>query len=120
MKKHIIVYTLLLAACSGGISGKQELVQSGSSTTYVTLRFEFVDQLRQLCAASYLQSDFIDGLHYQQAVANCVFSHLNAVGATAPSISSFQSQFCTNIPTNLTPEEQVSILSTCTLFNAPI
>jgi hypothetical protein len=119
MKNLIIVYVILLASCNGGLNGRQDIVQSGKSTTEVVLHFEFLTQLQTLCTMQTLPTDYPDPAHYQQAIAACVFAHLNGAGITAPQVQSFQQQYCQNIPANLTPEQLAAIANTCTLFGTP-
>jgi hypothetical protein len=121
MKNLTIIATLLMAlsGCQAGISGKQEIIQSGKSTTEVVLRFEFLQQLQTLCTMQTLMGDYLDQAHYQQAIAQCVFAHLNGAGITAPAVQNFQTQYCQGAPANMTPEQLAALASTCQLFSTP-
>ena len=98
MYKNFQIYSITIAlstmlSTTLGCGG-YNLSQSGKSTTYVSLKFEFIDQLKELCQDTHIQKDYQTLELYNKAVGDCVFDHLSSVGVAAPTIKSFQEQHC--------------------------
>ena len=112
MFKNFRIYSITIVLSTIlGCGSSNSFTQKGSSTTFISLRFEFLDQLKDLCSASYIQSNYPSKELYNKDVSSCVFSHLNSVGVTAPTVKSFQDEHCTD---PIAPE----FVSACEIINS--
>jgi hypothetical protein len=64
MKILLLLFPLLTSCGFWGIQkletndSKQEIIQDGESYTYIVVRLEFIEQVRQICEDSELQADY--------------------------------------------------------------
>ncbi len=99
MKYKIITLSLLtgfLVNC--GMNGDQRVTVQGTTNSNVSLVFQFIYQVEDLCKMDTLVSDYPDAASYNKAVAECTFTKLSTINVP---------NLC-NTP-GLTPEQ----LATC-------
>lgn len=124
--KYTILLSLFLIGC--GLNGTQKfdvsdstqnVVQSGSSFTYVTIRLEFIQQVNDLCKASLLESDYASEELYNKAVAECTFKNLAILNINPAQVTDFTSQYCQPGAdlSSFTPDQIAQIQSACNLVH---
>lgn len=124
IKKIAAIYmsAILLSGC--GIrtnDSKQEVIQSGESFTYIVVRLEFIEQMKQLCKESLLEENYANITLYNQAVAQCTFEKLTVLDINPTEITSFINRYCqpgSDVST-LTPEELLNINTACAALGVP-
>lgn len=114
MKTIIVLLSLFTMACSQIVPSRVDVVQSGTSTTEVTVSLRVIDQIKSLCTAQMAPLYFNSIEEREAAVAECTFEHLSSVTSTA-SLNVFAEQYCQpwSDLSAFTPEQQVSIDSAC-------
>lgn len=96
MRKLIIILSLGLAACGNKaeVPERIEVVQSGKSTTEITVSFEFLNQLTALCRGLVANTPYPTPEARETAVSECVFNHLKDIGAPINVTQDFATQYC--------------------------
>lgn len=107
-KISILIATLFLTAC-GDIEVKTKdsnhtVTQTGSAYYYVTVRLEFIDQIKNLCQDRYI--DQLSNPLYPQLVANCTFENLSLLNIDFGQIKATQDELCGLEYNNLTPDQK--------------
>lgn len=116
--KKLLFILMCLTGCDYNIKtndSKQDVVQSGTSYTYVVVRLEFIQQVQQLCTDSLLASSYPSDVLYKQAVADCTFDKLASLNINTNTLASFQQAYC-GISADLsgfTPQQQTDIIAAC-------
>lgn len=114
-----LIILLLFTSC--GWNGRQHIVQDGESYTYVVLRLEFLEDVRQLCLDANIRSDYTTEELYNQAVARCTLDNLNIFNIDLGATSAFADQYC-NVNADLStvnPADIPSIQSACDILGLP-
>lgn len=113
---HKILVSSLLILSGCGFNGNQRVTQGGESYTYVVLRLEFIQQVRELCEQRTLRSDFESDELYEQEVASCTIDNLALLNINIDALGEFQDSLCREDAdlSSFSPEEQQDILAACT------
>lgn len=118
--KYLLLF-LLLTACE--IKTKSEPIQStvtqaGESYTYVVLRVEFIQQIKDLCTESHVREVGMTDQAYKKIVADCTLNNLNLFHISMPQTVDFISKYCSpdSDLSGLSPEELINIKAACELF----
>lgn len=106
----LLVIMSLFLACQG----RFDVVQSGTSTTEITVSFRVIDQIKALCTAQLSTTSYSNQFEYNKAVADCVFAHLSSITSIG-ALNTFANQYCqpTSDLSSFTPAQIVSINTTC-------
>lgn len=75
---------------------------SGAAYTYVIVRLEFIEQIKQLCQAKH--NTIVDYAEFERAVADCTFQNLSILNIDVGAIQDVQSNLCNQNPATLTPD----------------
>jgi len=100
---------------------RQDVVQSGESFTYIVVRLEFIEQMKQLCKESLLEENYTSVQLYNQAIAQCTFEKLTVLSVNPTEITTFINQYCqpSSDVSGLTPEELANISAACAALGVP-
>jgi hypothetical protein len=85
-KLFTITVLFALASCNNSLPSRVDVVQSGTSTTRITVSLELIDQLVGLCTDFYASADFPTLAARQHAVADCVFANMKQLGTPAAAL----------------------------------
>lgn len=96
MRIIIIIAIAALSACDNKaeVPNRIDLVQSGKSTTEVTVSFDFLNQLTALCRGLVGNTPYPSEAAKEQAVSECVFNHLKDIGTPINVTQDFGAQYC--------------------------
>jgi hypothetical protein len=75
----------------------------GDTYSYVIVRLEFIEEMRQLCEDSLLPNDYETEELYDQAVAQCTLDYLSILDIGA--IEEFNEEVCNNPQT----QDEISV-----------
>ncbi len=109
----MLLAILLLTRC--GWNGDQKL-STNDSTQIISVQFQFVQQLIDLCAADTLRSDYASDELYNKGKADCFFKSLSVLSATQ--LQSFTNKNCdpnADLST-LTPDQIQNVKAACLLI----
>jgi hypothetical protein len=94
------------------------IIQSGESYTYIVIKLDFIEQIKQLCLDSNPQPEDLPDRAYSQLVAKCTLDHMNLFNISAPKTLDFVGKYCS--PTSdlsaFTPQEVLNIASVCAML----
>lgn len=120
MKKLMVLILLLtgIVSCDYRVKtndSTQNVVQSGTSYTYVIVRLEFIQQLHDICKDSLLESSYASQVLYDQAVAQCTLDSMSILNFNPSQVSSFVQQYCqpNSDLSALSAQEQANVLAAC-------
>ena len=121
---YLIAFVLGFTGCNSKVEtndSKQEIIQSGTSYSYVIVRLEFISELKQLCQDSLLITDYANEALYNQAVAECTFEKLTILNVNPTEITTFINQYCqpTSDLSALSPQEILNINAACASLGVP-
>jgi hypothetical protein len=94
------------------------IIQSGESYTYIVIKLDFIEQIKQLCLDSNPQPEGLPDRAYNQLVAKCVLEHMNLFNISAPKTLDFMGQYCspTSDLSSFNPQELLNIASACAML----
>lgn len=103
-----IAFLFLSIGCSGGYTiyapdTTHEIVQRGESYTYIVVRLEFLQDVKQLCED--LHFDIPNPQLRRQTVAECTFERLTLLNFDFSALYDVQDQLCSQDPAVLTPDQ---------------
>jgi hypothetical protein len=112
--KYLLPMMFLLMGC-GGVNGTQHITQDGESFTYVIIRLEFIEQIRQMCQDSILLTDYPTEILWKQEVAKCTFKNLSLVNINPTQGNDFVAKYCQpgSDLSGYSPTEVINIKSAC-------
>jgi hypothetical protein len=120
--KYLLLF-LLLTACevkmkSDPVQSTSTVTQTGESYTYVVLRVEFIQQIKDLCTESHIRAPGTSDQDYKKIVADCTLNNLNLFHISMPQTVDFISKYCSpdSDLSGLSPEELINIKAACELF----
>jgi hypothetical protein len=126
MKQTVfILTTLFLSAC--GFNGtqkvetndsEQKIIQEGSSFTYVIVRLEYLEDIKNLCIDANPSVDFATEEAQKKAIAECTLEHMNVLSIDLNQIDDFNEDYCKEDAdlSALTPEQQADVAEACALL----
>jgi len=109
----LLIMLLLLAGC--GFNGEQKLTQSGSSYTYVVVRLEYLEQIKELCLEANPLSNFTTAELQKESIANCTLENMKIFNINVADVLDFKNKYCGDQVgfNTFTPEQQADILAAC-------
>ena len=112
----LLISVMTLIGC-GDVKVKTEdsahtATLSGSAYTYVIIRLEFIEQIKQLCQAKH--NTIIDFAEFERTVAECTFQNLSILNIDMGAIRDVQSDLCTQDPATLAPDALAIYNTVCT------
>jgi len=113
--KTLIILSLLLSGCTQLVPSRTDIVTSGTNTIEITVSVKLIDQLKTLCEDQLAPLDYPSLSLRKKAVSDCVFEHLQTIGASTSAIGSFVDTYCgpnANY-TGLTPGQITSLAASC-------
>jgi len=118
MSKMKILSLLIIAALatSCGINGEQKatITQSGSSYTYVVVRLEYLQEIKDLCTEANPVSKFADVELQHSAIAQCTLENMKLFNISVDDVTKFANEYCNEtLPDEVTPEQQEDIITAC-------
>lgn len=116
-----IIMLLVLASCEIKLKSdpvKQEVSQSGESRTYIVLRIEFIQQIKDLCLQSNIRPEGVDDIIYNKVVADCTLNNLDLFNISKPKTLDFIGQYCASGAdlSKFSLEEQINITAACDML----
>ena len=94
--KYLLILSMLLVGCGKSTIKLEEpenpVTIDGDTYSYVIVRLEFIEQMRQICEDSLLPSEYETEELYDQAVAQCTLDSLSILNIDA--INEFNEQVC--------------------------
>lgn len=125
--KKIIALLSLIALTSCGFNGNQKfetndseqrVVQDGSSFTYVVIRLEFIEQIKQVCADAHPLEDYPSESQRAKVVAECTLENMSVLDLDLGQISDFSNDYCGDDVdlSELTAEQLANIEEACALL----
>ncbi len=114
IKSVLLFVSLGLMGCQQLVPGRVDVVQSGTSTTEVTVSLRVIDQIKQLCTEQVAPVVFATKGEHDKAVADCVFEHLSSITTTG-ALNDYVKKYCqpTSDLSAFTAEQIAAIDSTC-------
>lgn len=121
MKYLILIGAMVLTGC--GINGEQKLTTNdskqeveilGEAFTYVVVRLEFIQQIKDLCIDKHSNSP--EELK-PELIANCTFKNLNVISIDFNPIKQVNETFCNRDLDGLTEAEIAEINRVCEVLN---
>lgn len=123
--------TLLLFVSGCGFNGEQKLtandseqtiVQTGESYTYIIIKLEFLEDIKQLCTDSNIRSEFESEDLYKKAIADCTLDNLSIFNIDFEKASEFADDYCKEGAdlSSLTEEEIASVQEACSILGLPV
>lgn len=111
-----------IMGCSTDVDVKDsvhDVVQSGSSYTYVVIQLGFISELNQLCLDSLLPEDYESERLYKKEVAQCTLDKLSIFNFDIGQIQDFSSSYCEEGAdlSEFTPEQRQDILAACSFIS---
>lgn len=115
---YIIMCFLVMTACQQGVNvsdSKHELVQSGSTFSYVVVRLEFISELKQICVDANPLSKFPSEEEQKRVIAECTIERLSLIDINPEDIADFTTDYCgPNADlSGLTPEQVADAARAC-------
>jgi hypothetical protein len=115
VKKLLILLALTGCNNKAEVPNRMDIVQSGKSTTEVTISFEFLNQLTSLCRGLVGNTPYPTLEAREAAVSECVFGHLKDIGAPINATGNYANEYCGANPNyaGLTPDQIAQVQATC-------
>lgn len=113
MKYLFVPLVLFVTAC--GMSGEQKFTVRDSYHT-IGIEFKFLQQIKDLCTAQTIRTDYSSVELYNKAIADCTFRNLTLVSVTQ--LQTFLTNGCSpdaNL-SHLTPEQLENVQFFCGLL----
>lgn len=85
---------------------------SGTSYSYVVIKLEPIEQIKQLCRDKYNQ--ITDPNEFNRTVADCTFQNLSILNIDMGAVRDVQSDLCTQNPATLSPDTLAIYNALCT------
>jgi hypothetical protein len=92
-----------------------QIVQSGESYTYIVIKLDFIEQIKQLCLDSNPQTDSTVETEYKKLIADCTLQHMNIFNISPVQTMDFIGKYCspTSDLSGLTPDQLKNITAAC-------
>jgi len=113
----LILLMVVSAGCGSALEtndSRQDVVQSGESTTNIIIDLKYIAEVRELCEAAELPEDYESRVLYDQAVAQCTLDNIQLLNLNVDGIDTAL-ELCEDDAdlSGFSPEEQADILATC-------
>lgn len=119
MLPRLLVVSCLLAGCQVDVTDSAHKVQQeGTSYTYVVVRLEFIEQVRQLCVAKF--NELPGGPERDREIANCTLENLQLLNVNFGQLEDFSQQYCQEGAdlSGLPADQRAEIERACALLGA--
>lgn len=116
MIKYIFLAILLPLLCNCGINGEQKatITQSGSSYTYVVVRLEYLQQIKDLCTEANPAVNFTSEELRRAAVSTCTLENMKLFEISVADVMDFQSKYC---DTGSEQTQSSDVVAACSALN---
>lgn len=128
---RFLLFTAFLALSSCGVNGnqkletndsKQTIEQTGTSYTYVVVRLEFIEQIRQICLDAHPLEDYPTEAEQKKAVAQCTIDNMSILNINLAQVDDFSKKYCQpdSDLSSYNPQQVANILSACAALGSGV
>jgi hypothetical protein len=115
-----LILLIFLSACQVKLKSdpikteNAHVIQSGESYTYIVIKLDFIEQIKQLCLDSNPQPEGLPDRAYSQLIAKCTLDNMNLFNVSPVQTTNFIGQYCTTPdPSIVDPQILLNIASAC-------